>query len=176
MAEPPQEQGRDEGCHQRRERGVSRGEGGSQPDQAEHQGRRPEQADQHADIGGNTFAAVEFEPDREEVAEEGAECGQHRRIGAAVIAGDDDGDRALERVADQGCRRKALAAGAQHVGGADIAASDRAQILRAGEFGQHQAERDRAEEIAEQEGDDEECVRHCGSSHRALFRTNQTCS
>ncbi len=30
-------------------------------------------ADQHADIGGDALAALELEPDREEVAEEGAE-------------------------------------------------------------------------------------------------------
>jgi hypothetical protein len=112
------------------------------------------------------------EPDREEVAEEGAECGQHRRIGAAVIAGDNDRGRALEHVADQSGRGEALAAGAQHVGGADIAGTDRTQILRAAKLGQHHPERDRAQQVAEQEGDDEECVRHCGSSHRGPFRND----
>src|SRR6476469_2822548 len=47
---------------------------------------------------------------------------------------------------------QALAARAQHVGGADIAGADGAQILRACQFGQDQPERDRPEEIAEDEG------------------------
>ena len=44
-----------------------------------------------------------------------------------------------------------LAAGAQHVGGADIAGADAAQVGRAGEPRQQNAERDRAAQIAEDE-------------------------
>ena len=115
---------------QRRERGIARGEGGGDPEHAKHDRRRPEQPDQHADIDGDALAAFEFQPDREQVAEKGAERRQHRGVGTAEIAGDDHRDRALQRVADQRRRGEALAAGAQHIGGADIAGADRAQILR----------------------------------------------
>jgi len=66
-----------------------------------------------------------------------------------------------------------VAARAQHVGGADIAGADRAQILSAREFGHDHAERDRAEQIADRKGDRQEEF----GSHRRLSRTeNQTCS
>ena len=60
-------------------------------------------------------------------------------------------DRALEHVGEQRRGGEALAAGAQHIGGADIAGADRADVLRAGEPREHEPERDRAEQIAERE-------------------------
>ena len=60
-------------------------------------------------------------------------------------------DGAFEHVAEQGRGGQAFAAGAQHVGGADIARADRADVASAGEPGQDQAERDRAEQIADDE-------------------------
>ena len=48
-------------------------------------------------------------------------------------------------------RGELLVAGAQHIGGADIAGADRAQVLRAGEPRQDDAERDGAAQIAEHE-------------------------
>ena len=62
--------------------------------------------------------------------------GQHRR-------------GALGRVEQQGRRRQPLAAGPQHVGRADIARADRADVAEPGDPGQHQPERDRAQHIAE---------------------------
>ena len=60
-------------------------------------------------------------------------------------------DRALAAIEQQRRRGQPLAAGAQHVGRADIARSDRAQIARAGQPRQQHAERDRAEQIAGQQ-------------------------
>ena len=42
-----------------------------------------DKADQHAEIGGDALAALEAEPDRKEMAEEGAEAGDERRRSAA---------------------------------------------------------------------------------------------
>src|SRR5258706_575078 len=77
MPEPPQEQRRDHAGRQRRQRGIAQRNGHREPDQAEHDRRRPEQADQDADIDGNALAAPEFRPDREDMAEKGAEPCQH---------------------------------------------------------------------------------------------------
>ena len=52
--------------------------------------------------------------------------------------------RALEQIEREGRRREPLAAGAQHVGRADVARADRAQITRPAEPRQDQAERNRA--------------------------------
>ena len=43
----------------------------------------------------------------------------------------------------------------KHVGRADIAGADLAQIAEPGEFGEHQSERDRAEQIADREQEPE---------------------
>ena len=61
---------------------------------------------------------------------------------------------ALQHVAEQRRGREALAAGAQHVGRADIAGADGADVARAREPGQDQAERDRAEQIADGQRDE----------------------
>ena len=56
---------------------------------------------------------------------------------------------ALQRVAHQRRGREPLAAGAQHIGGADIARTDLADIAEPGEARENQAEGDRAEQIAD---------------------------
>jgi len=55
--------------------------------------------------------------------------------------------------ASQRQHRQALAAGAQHVGGADISGADRAHVRAAGGERDHQPERDRAEQVAENESE-----------------------
>ena len=54
-----------DGRRQRRQRGIARGGGHRGPHQAEDDGRRPMQAEQHADEGGNALAADEAQPDRD---------------------------------------------------------------------------------------------------------------
>eukprot|EP01035_Chromulina_nebulosa_P030874 gene30875-41081_t len=76
---PPQENRRDDAGGQCRERRVARGEGAGEPGQAEHDRGRKEQAEHDADIDGDALAALEVQPDREEVAEKGGEPGDHRR-------------------------------------------------------------------------------------------------
>ena len=58
-------------------------------------------------------------------------------------------DRALAGVEDQGRGRRALVAGAQHVGRADVARPDLAQVAEAERAGDEQAEGDRAEQVGE---------------------------
>ncbi len=65
------------------------------------------------------------------------------------MRGDKNGERALEHVADKRRRGQILAAGAQHIGGADIAGADGADVAAAGRARDDEAERDRAEQIAE---------------------------
>src|SRR6478609_7328978 len=177
MAEPPQENRRDETRHQRRKRRVARGRRRRHPHHAEHDRGRPEQPDQYTDIDRDAFAALELQPHRKQVAEKRAERSQHRRVGAAEIARDDHRDRALQHVADQRRRGEALAPGAQHIGGADIAGADRAQVLRSRQLGEDQPERNRAEQIAEDKRHRQPCFRrHRSSSLDDIARTHQTCS
>src|SRR3546814_1326343 len=56
-------------------------------------------------------------------------------------------DRALRAVEDQGRRRQLLAPGAPHIGRADIARPDLAQVARAEQSGQDDAARDRTQQI-----------------------------
>jgi len=78
MAEPPQEKRRDKARDQRRERRVARGRSSRCPQHAKHHRGGPEQSDQHPDIDRDALAALELEPDREEVTEEGAEAGDKK--------------------------------------------------------------------------------------------------
>ena len=64
------------------ERGIAREIGDREPDRAEDQRRRPGEAEQHADIGGDALAALEAEPDRKEMAEKGAQPRGERREAA----------------------------------------------------------------------------------------------
>ena len=68
-------------------------------------------------------------------------CDQQRRAG-------------LARVERQRGQRDILAPGAQHVGRADIARADGANIAQAGKPGQQQPERNRAQQIAAERGVD----------------------
>ena len=65
---------------------------------------------------------------------------------------DEHGRGALERIEQQRQRGEALVAGAQHVGGADVAGADVAHVAEAGRARQKIAEGDRAEQVAERRG------------------------
>ena len=82
-----------------------------------------------------------------------AEKGSQRRNDRCIEAKDPVGQRhcgrTLEHIAQQRRRGELLVAGAQHIGGADIAGADAAQILRAGETRENDAERNGAAQIAE---------------------------
>ena len=83
------------------------------------------------------------------MAEDRARRRREPRLGPEEKRSEDDGERRFQRVEDQRRRREALAPGAQNVGRADIARADRPQVAGAEEARQNDAERDRAEQIAE---------------------------
>src|SRR5262249_48975464 len=127
------------------------------PDQHKWEGDGPGQRQKGADIRGDAFAASEAEPHRKEMTDESpGRGGQRKLVGeitvlASVIPIDkQDGEGAFERIADQRRRGQAFAAGAQHVGGADIAGAEGANVLRAGEPRQDQPEGDGTAEVAGQ--------------------------
>ena len=153
VADPePQQQRRQQARQQRRKRGIAAEIGDADPDRGKDQRDREFQADEDAEIGRDPLAAPELQPDREEMAEEGAETRQKRGLAATEQEGaDQHGRRALEHVARQRQRRQLLVAGPQDIGRADIARADAAQIGAAGQPRQDDPERDRAEEIAEDE-------------------------
>jgi hypothetical protein len=97
------------------------------------------------------------------VAEEGAdaravddEVGGERRIGAGgeELTGDEHRDKPLAGIEQQRRGGHPAIAGAQHIGGTDIARSDRADV-DANRAGQQQAERNGAKEVP-QHGRDQE--------------------
>ena len=117
-------------------------------DRSEGQRCRPVQPDEHAEIGGDALATPKVEPGREDVAEEGGEPGIEREV-RVEPAGDEHGRRAFQCIEQQGEGGKPLVAGAQHIGRADIAGADLADVAKPGGARDQQAERDRAEQIAE---------------------------
>ncbi len=106
-------------------------------------------SNQHAEIGCDAFAALEVEPDRKEVAEKSAEPRRHRRQRTGIPGGDKHGGGALQHIEQKGGGGKALVAGAQHIGRADIAGADGAHIAEAGGPSEQQSERDRSQQITE---------------------------
>jgi hypothetical protein len=87
------------------------------------------------------------------MTEEGAEAGNKRRVGRRIMRCEQNRGGALERIAQQGRGGEALAPGTQHVGRADIARADGADVGPAGRARQQQSERDRAEQIADGESE-----------------------
>ncbi len=89
------------------------------------------------------------------MAEKGADRGCDRKVSPQKMLGDQHRRGALEYVADKGRGSQPLAAGAQNVGGADIAGANGTKVGAAAELRQQDAERDRAAQIAEDESRDE---------------------
>lgn len=89
-------------------------------------------------------------------AERGEEHGGARRN----MGNGQNRDGPLQEIEEEGQRGQILAAGAQNVGRANIAGSDRAKVRRARRARQNDAERNRPASIAEQKG--ENALKHAG--------------
>ncbi len=111
--------------------------------------RRPGQRRQRNGVAGN----------------EGGGIGR-RQQDRGQDAGDQHGGGTLAAIQQQGRQCQLLVAGAEHIGGADIAGADLADIAEAGEAGEDQAEGNRAQQIAA--GQDREL--HPTESGRCLCR------
>ena len=106
--------------------------------------------DDDAHERGDALAALELQPDRVAMADERT-GGREQGVTGEQVCDQQDGDRALGHVEQQGRGGEAFPTGAQDVGRADVARADRAQIARTAEPRENDAERDRAEQIAEHE-------------------------
>src|SRR5690606_12932086 len=91
-----------------------------------------------------------------------------RRFGAGgeEVAGDEHGDDALAGIEEQRGGGQPAVAGPQHVGGADIARTDRADV-DADHAGEQQTERYGAEEVPQHRGDQE--IHACAPSRVAAW-------
>ena len=98
-----------------------------------------------------TALPLEPKPHRKAMAQNRA-IGGHDRHVLPVDAGQQDRRRAFAGVEQQGHQRQSLVAGAQHIGGADIAAANGANIAKTGEAGQQQPAGHRAQQIAKRGG------------------------
>ena len=141
---------------QRRERGDAEGDGGGEPGGAGGEARRPGERQRQAEEGRDPLAAAEAEPDREEVAEEGGEARDHRRR----LAGERPGDaapppRPCRRRAAASRRPRALLPVRSTLVAPMLPEPMRAQVAEAERAGDQHAERDRAEQVAEQGGERE---------------------
>ena len=146
---------------QRRQRGIAR-------ERRRRRARRPRRrappartADQHAEIGRDALAALEAEPDRKIWPRKAPSPAIMPRSAPNCSPATSAAGRALQRVEQQGGGRQPLVAGAQHVGRADIARADLAHVAQPGHARQQQAERDRAEQIAEDQRDRRQRVSPC---------------
>ncbi len=139
------------GRDQRRQGRIARQQRHGEPDQRRGERCRPHQHDQDAERRRRPLAAAKAEPERKHVADHRAAGGGERRLRAPPCA-DDDRRGPLRHVEQQGQRGEAFAAGAQHVGRADVARADPADVAMAAEPAQQQPERDRAQEVADDGG------------------------
>ena len=81
-------------------------------------------------------------------------------IAGAKVAGEQDGRCALAAIEHQGRDRQSLATGSKHIGRADIARSDLAQVAGPAEFGQDQTKWDGTEQIADRNPDPVRSKKH----------------
>jgi hypothetical protein len=126
-----------------------------------------------AKAGGHAFAAFEAEPDGEHVAEDGEEGGEGLHVAAGMRGAEQAPSRAPSQTAEQPLsmsrgrwRAQALAAGAEDVGGADVAAADGADVLVAEDADQQVAGGDGAEQVSG--GRDEEACEEHAERHGAV--------
>ena len=119
----------------RRGKGRIAGERGHrEPDQAEDERRRPSEPEEHADIGCDALAAAEVSQTGNRWPRKAPRAAQHGSIAVRQkYEREQDRDGALEHVAEKVAAASPLFARAQHVGRADIAGADAADVLRAGE-------------------------------------------
>ena len=110
---------------------------GEEADGGQSRERGSDQED--AEAGGDAFSAAEMEPDGEHVAEDSGEgcdgLGVAERHGRKQMRSQErtqpHGGGTFEHVEQKcGCA-EAFSAGAKHVGGADVAAANRANVLMA---------------------------------------------
>lgn len=135
----------------RSQRGVAENPGNQQPHRTSHHADWPGHHQQCAQCRGDPFAALELEPDREVMANDGGEC----RDDAGKLAQlheDQCCDGTLGGIKDQCHEGQKLVSGPKHVGGADVSRPDGADITKTGHPRQHQSPRDRAEQVADQSG------------------------
>jgi len=82
------------------------------------------------------------------MAQHGGEASEDFALGRQKVTRQQNCGRAFGAVTQQGQGRRPFLAGAQHIGGADIAGADLAHIAAAGNPGEKQSKRDRAQDIA----------------------------
>src|SRR5262245_45516887 len=85
------------------------------------------------------------------MAEKCTDTGEHRKVRPVETVRDEYRDRALEHVAQQRGGGETLAAGTQHVGGADVAGADGTDVLGAGKPRQYESEWDRTDQVTERQ-------------------------
>src|SRR6266851_4871126 len=90
------------------------------------------------------------------MAEDGGHGGSHGEIVVAggEVLGDLDGSEGLAEVEQEGGDAETLGSGAGHVGGSDIAAAGRADVLLAEDSDQQIPKGDRAQEVRQRDGDE----------------------
>ena len=128
-----------------RARNSATSERDREPDRDEGEPCRPGHAKQAAEEGRDALAALETEPDRENMAEKGAETGDSAPVSGEKAENSSTAAVALSASSSRVRGGDILAASAQHVGRADIARADRAHVAETGRPGQQQAEGDGAE-------------------------------
>src|SRR5258707_10221115 len=109
------------------------------------------QPGEHAKIGRDALTATEAQPYRKDVADDRGEAGEERRRAPEQPAGEKHSRRAFQGVAEKGGKREFAPPRAQNVGRADVAGANGADVAEPGHAREDQAERDRAEQIAESE-------------------------
>ena len=155
---------------ERGERGVAEGEGHREPDPGGEKAEAEGEREHRAEEGRDALAALEAEPDREEVPEEGEKAGKLRGVLAGDRAGDEDRGRALAAIEQERRGGGALVARPEHVRRADVARTDLAQVAEAHQAGEHHAEGDGAEQVSRKGEEGEEPGRGRELRHRPLRR------
>ena len=146
---------------------------GEDDDEEEEPGDRGEwgEGQEDSESGCDAFAAFELEPDGVDVAEDGAERGESfsvlerdgREAGCEDdSAGEPDGEESFAGIEDEGENAELFCAGADDIGGSDVAAALFADVLLEEKADEDESEGDGAEEVS---GEANQEVREYG--HRA---------
>src|SRR5208283_1025156 len=156
---------KNDGCQRARRKSSGRRIAGEeshrQPDDGEGETRRPGGGEKAAEKSRDPLTAPKPNPNRKQMAEKRPERGGEHGGARCEMGDGQNRDRSLQKIKQKGQRRQILAAGAQNIGRADIAGTDRAEVRGSGETSQNEPERDRAAKIAEEKG--ENTLKHGGT-------------
>src|SRR5579862_3707759 len=141
--------GRHRRGNERRKRRKPRDRGDREPRSDRQQTDRPGKREHDTEKRRHALAAAKAKPDGKNMAEKRSKASKYGCDHAVLRSGEQHRHRALPAITDEGCGSGPAFSRPQHIGGADVAGANLADVARTGRPRKHQAERNGPECVPE---------------------------